>query len=213
MGLDVCADFENDGGGAWTTTNDLGDAGAAVILPTGGVNGSAGFHFTMSYPSGAGSKHFWKAKLLPSGNNPTSYQHYEMQLDFRVPSGSIFYAALGTLSFTSTPDPEQDHGVAQTNGTGFGTPPSIGTAVTDNNLPAAHWHRMHLTMDRGASASSPYIRMVTITDSAGVAKVIDNNSSHTINAAGDTELRIGTFNTGGTGTLEVVFDNIFVRRY
>jgi hypothetical protein len=215
MGLEVCDDFENDGSTTWTTNNDVGAGATSMIAPTGGMNGSAGLQLAINLPVGSPSKHFWKAKLLPQGNNPTTYQHYEVQFDFRVSSGTLAYAAIGTLSFTSTADPEQDHGVAVGNGNSFGTPPSIGTAVTDNNIPAPHWHRMHLLLDRGSSPSSPYIRKLTITDSLGAVTTIDSGSSHVIAAAGDTELRIGTFNTftSGAGALQVVFDNVFVRRY
>ncbi len=203
--------LENGNGGPWIPNND-GDGGTSTVTPTGGANGSAGFQFTMNDPTGSSSKHLWMAKLLPGANDPTTYRHYELQFDFRVLSGTLPYGVLGTLSFTSTLDPEQEHGVAQINGNAFGTPPSVSTSVTDNNLPA-HWHRAHLLFDRGAAVASPYIRVLTITDSAGMAMTIDNGSSHVIKAEGDTELRLGVFNTFGTGSLQVVFDNVFVRRY
>lgn len=207
QGLQFCTDFENDDGGVFAPPlNDVG--GTATLTPTGGTDGSTGLQFTMAYPTGPGSKHFWMAKPLASGNGPSFYQHYEVQFDVRIPSGTstLYYVALGTLSFTSTPDPEQDHGVAVTNGSGFGKVPLISPAVPDTNTPP-HWHRVHLKLDR-AGVGTPYAREITVDGMS-----VDSSTNHNIGSVGDAELRIGTFNTGGNGSMQAVFDNIFIRRY
>ncbi len=73
--------------------------------------------------------------------------------------------------------------------------------------------RAHLVLDRGAFVSPPYIRALTITDALGAATTFEDGTSHVLTPAGATELRLGTFNTFGNETLQVVFDHVFVRRY
>lgn len=211
FGLQWCSDFENDDGGVFMPLNDV--SGTASLAATGGTGGSTGLQFAMTNSAG-GSKHFWYAKVLASGNGPSFYQHYEVQFDVRVASGNstLFYVALGTLSFTSTPDPEQDHGVAVENGSGFGKVPSISPAVPDSNSPSAHWHRVHLTLDRG-DAGTTYTRKITVDTDGMNPIVVDDSANHNIGTVGDAELRLGTFNTAGNGSIQAVFDNVFVRRY
>ena len=45
------------------------------------------------------------------------------------------------------------------------------------------------------------------------ATTVDSSSNHNIGSVGDAEFRIGTFNTGGNGSISAVFDNVFIRRY
>lgn len=211
-GLQFCTDFDSDDGGAFSTVNDV--SGTAALAPGAGTNGSMGYQFMMTYPSGGASKHFWLAKALAAGNPPSFYQHYEVQFDVRIASGTstLYYVALGTLSFTSTADPEQDHGIAVNNGSGFGKVPTFSGAATDTNAPP-HWHRVHLKLDR-AGVGTPYTRTITVTESDGVtATTVDSSSNHIIGSVGDAEFRIGTFNTGGNGSIQAVFDNVFIRRY
>lgn len=215
-GVALCTDFEtgSDQATGWTLLNDIGDAGSTKLSTTDGVGPSSALEFSMTY-SGGMSRHLWLAKKLPSGNGPSFYRHYEVDFDFRIPSGdsTLFYVALGTLSFTSTPDPEQDHGVATQNGNGFGKVGTIGPAFPDDNQPP-HWHHVRLVLDR-ADASTTYTRTITI-DTAGVPNSgmkVDDSSGHNIGNTGDTEFRLGTFNTAGTGTIRAVFDNVVVRRY
>src|SRR5262249_12486885 len=130
------------------------------------------------------------------------YDHFDLEFDVNVPQAQIQYAALGEIAFPDGTSAEYVVAI-------YSAGPFLSHVypATTGVASASNWHHAAIKLDR-ASAGTTYTRTVTIDTTTvetipGIAQTV----------GGGTELRFGLFSTDpGTGTDEVLIDNIVFRR-
>jgi hypothetical protein len=213
--LVFCNDFEARGGGAAAPFGfDEGfagpdaAAGSLAISDEGGItHPSFVLDVALAQTADAGGdagQAVFLTKDLPGGNAPSSYTHYEVELDFRVVGpASLAYVALGAIAFPA--GAIKEHGFAVYDGNVFGRLVPKDFAVKDDK---SLWHHARIVLDRAPGTGS----FATTIDIDGT--LVDNVGGVDVGDTGTTSLRIGAFATSPNagGAIRVQFDDVVIRR-
>jgi len=206
----LCDDFETEAAPlfGFDVTTLVADAGSTIALSDDGGEGNATrvLDVSLTQKADAGQSAF-VTKNLPDSGAPSSFLHYEVELDFRVVgTASLAYVALAELQFPG--GTIKEHGLGVYDGNVFGRLVPKDFAVKDDK---SLWHHARIVLDRPAgSTASSFKTSITVDGTA-----IDNVSGVDPGTTGGSKVRIGGFNTAPTaaGSMHAQYDNVVIRRW
>jgi len=206
--LVLCDDFESVTAPAYGFDNRVvdTDAGSVTITTEGGVDHPSTVLDVMLTQVADAGRSAYLVKALPAGS-PSSFQHYEVELDFRiVGTASLPYAALSVLGFPA--GAIKEHGFAVYDGNVFGRLAPKDFAVKDDK---SLWHHARIVVARAADGG-PTSYATTI-DIDGT--LVDNVGGVGIGDSGVPSVCVGAFETSRTdqGSVRAQFDNVVIRRW
>jgi hypothetical protein len=203
----LCDDFESVTAPAFGFDKRVVDADAGSIAITdGGVDHrSMVLDVMLTQAADAGRSAFLTKNL--NGGSPSLYQHYEVELDFRVVgTASLPYAALSVIGFPA--GAIKEHGFAVYAGDVFGRLAPKDFAVKDDK---SLWHHARISVARDADGGAT--SYATTIDIDGT--LVDNVGGVGIGDGGTPSVCVGAFNTARSdqGSVHAQFDNVVVRRW
>jgi len=218
-----CSDFEQNAPLFGFDQNVLGgDGGATLVISDEGGATHPSFVLDVSLTQtasdggadagadagrGGGVAAFLSKDLTVAGKGPNSYQHHEVELDFRVVGpASLAYVALSVLSFPSALIKE--HGFAVYDGNVFGRLAPKDFAVRDDE---SLWHHARIVVERPAAGSTSSFTVRIDIDGT----LVDNIGGVDPGATATSLIKVGGFATSPSagGSLRAQFDNVVVRRW
>ena len=203
----LCDDFESVTAPAFGFDKRVVDVDAGSIATTeGGVDHpSTVLDVMLTQAADAGRSAFLTKSL--NGGSPSLYQHYEVELDFRVVgTASLPYAALSVLGFPA--GAIKEHGFAVYAGDVFGRLAPKDFAVKDDK---SLWHHARILVARAPDGGAT--SYATTIDIDGT--LVDNVGGVGIGDGGTPSVCIGAFNTARSdqGSVHAQFDNVVIRRW
>ncbi|MDB4998711.1 MAG: hypothetical protein JWM74_6143 [Myxococcaceae bacterium] len=206
--LVFCQDFESATGTpfGFDQAAVTGDAGAFSVSTEGGVeHPSTVLDVRLTQAADAG-RSASLTKNLPDGGAPSAFQHYEVELDFRIAGAATLpYAALAVLGFPA--GAIKEHGFAVYDGNVFGRLAPKDLAVKDDK---SNWHHARIVVARAADAGAT--SYATTIDIDGT--LVDNVGGVGVGTTGVPTVRVGAFETSsGAGSIRAQLDNIVIRRW
>ena len=203
----LCDDFESVTAPAYGFDKRVVDVDAGSIATTeGGVDHpSTVLDVMLTQAADAGRSVFLTKSL--NGGSPTLYQHYEVELDFRVVgTASLPYAALSVLGFPA--GAIKEHGFAVYAGNVFGRLAPKDFAVKDDK---SLWHHARIVVARAADGGAT--SYATTIDIDGT--LVDNVGGVGIGDGGTPSVCVGAFDTARSdqGSVHAQFDNVVIRRW
>lgn len=211
-GFVFCEDFDKAGAVSpfefskvETSPDASFDASVAVVPRSDGTNA---LRVEVANASGT-SALAWLSKSV--GSAPSSYSHFELELDVRVTGQTLNYAALAILTFSTGAD--REHGIASELAAQIGRLTPRAEFVEG----IGKWYHCRLTLDRpeGGATFKRNILISEVGSDAGPIEIDGPGGTSGLSSpeGGTVELRVGAFNTApNNGTVAVEFDNVIVRR-
>jgi hypothetical protein len=206
--LVFCQDFESATGALYgfdQRTIDA-DAGAIAISTEAGVDHPSSVLDVVLTQAADAGRSAYVTKTFPEAGAPSSFQHYEVELDFRVAgAASLPYAALSVLGFPA--GAIKEHGFAVYDGNVFGRLAPKDLAVKDAK---SLWHHARIVVARAAAGGSTSYATTIEVDGT----LVDNVGGVGVGATGTPNVRVGAFETSsGAGSIRAQFDNVVIRRW
>ena len=183
------------------------DAASVSVSDEGGVDQPSSVLDVMLTQVADAGRSAYLTKDLAGGGSPSAFQHYEVELDFRVVgAASLPYVALSVLAFPA--GAIKEHGFAVYDGNVFGRIAPKDFAVKDDK---SLWHHARIVVARAADGGpSSYATTIDVDGT-----LIDNIGGVGIGDGGVPSLRIGAFETSrpDKGSVRAQFDNVVIRRW
>ena len=217
-----CADFESNTEGqhfGWDFTELIPpDVTRVDVLPGIGKDGSKGLRAYAGSTSTSRKVGLWETIGTPGMQPPTVFAHYELDFDFRVAANTLDYAVIGYFGFRQTSAGTMVYYGPAMYGHTPGTidvsnPPGSVAAPWIPEVAGA-WHHGRAVMDRitdGGLADGGHYGSTLNVDGVDVdvARALAVNQP----ATNYLDVRVGAFFTDGNpGIIEVIIDNVVVRR-
>jgi hypothetical protein len=205
----LCDDFESVAAPHFGFDNSVIDTDAGSITLTteaGADHPSTVLDVMLTQVADAG-RSAYVIKSLPGPGAPSTFAHYEVELDFRIPAtASLPYAALSVLGFPA--GAIKEHGFAVYDGNVFGRLAPKDFAVKDDKF---LWHHARIVVQRAADGGAT--SYATTIDIDGT--LVDNVGGVGIGDSGVPTVCVGAFDTARTdqGSLRAQFDNVVIRRW
>jgi hypothetical protein len=206
--LVFCQDFESATGALYGfDRRDVDtDAGALEISTEGGVeHPSKVLDVVLAQAADAG-RSASLTKDFPDAAAPSAFQHYEVELDFRIAGAATLpYAALAVLGFPA--GAIKEHGFAVYDGNVFGRLAPKDLAVKDDK---SKWHHARIVVARPAAGSATSYATTIEVDGT----LVDNVGGVGVGATGVPTVRVGAFETSpAAGSIRAQVDNVVIRRW
>jgi hypothetical protein len=204
-----CDDFEGVSAPLYGFDKRLVDTDAASVSVSdgGGVDHPSSVLDVMLTQVADAGRSAYVTKDLAGGGSPGAFQHYEVELDFRiVGTASLPYVALSVLGFPA--GAIKEHGFAVYDGNVFGRIAPKDFAVKDDK---SLWHHARIVVARAANGGpSSYATTIDVDGT-----LIDNIGGVGIGDGGLPSLRVGAFETArpDKGSVRAQFDNVVIRRW
>ncbi len=205
----LCDDFESVAAPHFGFDNAVidKDAGSITLTTEGGADHPSTVLDVMLTQAADAGRSAYVIKSLPGPGTPNTFQHYEVELDFRIPAtASLPYAALSVLGFPA--GAIKEHGFAVYDGNVFGRLAPKDFAVKDDKF---LWHHARIVVQRAADGGAT--SYATTIDIDGT--LVDNVGGVGIGDSGVPTVCVGAFDTARTdqGSLRAQFDNVVIRRW
>jgi len=205
----LCDDFESVTAPHFGFDNSVidTDAGSITLTMEGGADHPSTVLDVMLTQAADAGRSAYVIKSLPGTGAPSAFQHYEVELDFRMPAAaSLPYAALSVLDFPA--GAIKEHGFAVYDGNVFGRLAPKDFAVKDDKF---LWHHARIVVQRAADGGAT--SYATTIDIDGT--LVDNVGGVGIGDSGVPSVCVGAFDTARTdqGSLRAQFDNVVIRRW
>jgi hypothetical protein len=205
----LCDDFESVTAPSYGFDNVVidKDAGAVVVNAEGGVDHPSSVLDVMLSQAADAGRSAYVIKTISGGGSPSSFQHYEVELDFRiVGTASLPYAALSVLGFPA--GAIKEHGFAVYDGNVFGRLAPKDFAVKDDK---SLWHHARIVVSRAADGGPASYATTIVIDGT----TVDNIGGVGIGDSGTPSVCVGAFDTARTdqGSVRAQFDNVVIRRW
>ena len=205
----LCDDFESVAAPHFGFDNSVidKDAGSITLTTEGGADHPSTVLDVMLTQVADAGRSAYVTKSILGGGSPSAFQHYEVELDFRIPAtASLPYAALSVLDFPA--GAIKEHGFAVYDGNVFGRLAPKDFAVKDDKF---LWHHARIMVQRAADGGAT--SYATTIDIDGT--LVDNVGGVGIGDGGVPSVCVGAFDTARTdqGSLRAQFDNVVIRRW
>lgn len=205
----LCDDFEAVSGPRFGFDNDVidKDAGAISLSTEAGADHPSTVLDVMLTQAADAGRSAYLVKSMPGPGSPSAFQHYEVELDFRIAgAASLPYAALSVLDFPA--GAIKEHGFAVYGGNVFGRLAPKDFAVKDDK---SLWHHARIVVARAADGGAT--SYATTIDIDGT--LVDNVGGVGIGDSGVPSVCVGAFDTARTdqGSVRAQFDNVVIRRW
>lgn len=205
----LCDDFESVTAPSFGFDNVVidKDAGSISVNAEGGADHPSSVLDVMLSQAADAGRSAYVIKTISGGGSPSSFQHYEVEMDFRiVGAASLPYAALSVLGFPA--GAIKEHGFAVYDGNVFGRLAPKDFAVRDDK---GLWHHARIVVSRAADGGPT--SYATIIDIDGTT--VDNIGGVGIGDGGTPSVCVGAFETARTdqGSVRAQFDNVVIRRW